>query len=658
MRPHFTRIPPCSNLAVRPGRKVSVAVCFAVVFLFSEAVFVSNPSSSLASNSSKSNDNVHSAPAGLTSLPPAAQSGISAKLGRDLPGYQARAWRGRVEVANAPHKLAVDFTAQGLELRRGSQLWKIALSGYGHGDDLRIVRPAAPRADGNRVEYRRGALTEWYVNGPLGLEQGITLHKRTGKAQGQPLVVALAMEGSLKASVDDNQTGLTLTSGEGQAVLHYGGLSAYDASGRKLPAWLEVKGSRLLLKADDTNARYPVVVDPFVQEAELTASDGIANQEMGASVAVSGNVVVAGAPGCLSCGFTGVAYVFVEGTSGWANMTQTAELTASDGAVNNQFGFAVSISGETIVVGSHGTDGGQGAAYVFVEPATGWTNMTETAKLTASNGKPGQLLGRSVSISGNTVVAGAPGVSLANREQGAAYVFVEPASGWASMTQTAELTASNGVAYQEMGYSVGIDGNTVVAGAPSPIGDENTTPGAAYVFVEPATGWASMTQTAELTGSDTVNGDRLGNFVAISGGTVVAGAPLDTPGSFLQQGAAYVFVEPASGWASMTQTAKLTSSDGTARSYFGRGVAISGDEVVVGAPNQTVDGNTSEGAVYEFTEPATGWVDMTETAELDVLHAGKNDIVGTRVGVDGATIVTGAYGGNKEGAAFVFVDTD
>jgi hypothetical protein len=163
-----------------------------------------------------------------------------------------------------------------------------------------------------------------------------------------------------------------------------------------------------------------------------------------------------------------------------------------------------------------------------------------------------------------------------------------------------------------------------------------------------------MTQTAELTASDGVIGDRLGNFVAISGNTVVAGAPLATIGSHLQQGAAYVFVEPASGWANMTQTAKLTSSDGVPRSYFGRAVAISGSTAVVGAPNQTVGSDTGQGAAYDFVEPAGGWADMTETAELDALHGSDNDEVGSRVGVDGTTAAVGALGGSKRGAVLLF----
>ena len=103
--------------------------------------------------------------------------------------------------------------------------------------------------------------------------------------------------------------------------------------------------------------------------------------------------------------------MFTEPGSGWANMTQTAKLTASDGAAGDDFGYSVSISGNTVVVGASratvGGNSGQGAAYVFTEPGSGWANMTQTAKLTASDGAADDDFGDSVSISGNTVVVGA-----------------------------------------------------------------------------------------------------------------------------------------------------------------------------------------------------------------------------------------------------------
>ena len=232
------------------------------------------------------------------------------------------------------------------------------------------------------------------------------------------------------------------------------------------------------------------------------------------------------------------------------------------------FGASVSISGDTVVVGApetpyNDTVAGPGAAYVFSEPGPVWANMAQTAELTASDGAAGDGFGVSVSISGNTVAVGAPGspddpgtyYSGTDNGPEAAYVFTEPGSGWATMTQTAELTASDGAAEDLFGVSVSISGNTVAVGAPrTPFNLGTYTPGAgvAYVFTEPGSGWANTTQTGELTasdgaaGSDEWGGDAFGVSVSISGNTVVAGAANAMIGENGGQGAAYVFAARAS----------------------------------------------------------------------------------------------------------------
>ena len=184
------------------------------------------------------------------------------------------------------------------------------------------------------------------------------------------------------------------------------------------------------------------------------------------------------------------------------------------------------------------------------------------------------------------------------------------------MTQTAKLTASDGAASDYFGYSVAISGDTVVVGAYYDDIGANTDQGSAYVFVKPESGWADMTQTAKLTASDGAASDYFGSSVAISGDTVVVGAYYDDIGANADQGSAYVFVKPASGWADMTQTAKLTASDGAADDYFGNSVAISGDTVVVGAYDDDIGSNTDQGSAYVFVKPANGWADMTQTAKL------------------------------------------
>jgi len=420
--------------------------------------------------------------------------------------------------------------------------------------------------------------------------------------------------------------------------------------------------SPLLLKAGDARARNPLVTDPWVQLAKLTASDGKPLDQLGWSVAISGNTVVLGAPGTTVDGIDekGAAYVFVQGPGGWANMTQTAKLSTTDGQADDDGGWSVAIDGDTIVLGAAAAvrvyPRKAGAAYVFVKPAGGWTNMTQTAKLTPSDGAPADDFANSVSVSGNTVVAGAPIATVgSNKSQGAAYVFVEPVDGWADMTETAKLTASDGAANNNFGYSVSISGNTVVAGAPNAAVKPNHSRGAAYVFVEPVGGWANMTQTAKLTAAEPKAYNELGRSVSIDGATVVAG----TPQAFGVRGAAYVFLQPEGGWSDVTETAKLTASDGAAQDQLGYSVSISGDTVVGGAPHATIGSNSAQGTAYVFVQPGGGWADMTETAKLTAADGAANDVFGKSVGVSANTAVAGApqfnnQGHKGRGAAYVF----
>jgi hypothetical protein len=352
--------------------------------------------------------------------------------------------------------------------------------------------------------------------------------------------------------------------------------------------------------------------------------------------------------------------------TGWeTTSTFTAKLTASDGASGDTLGASASISsnGGVIVAGAPnamvGANAGQGAAYVFVMPGGGWGDMTQTAKLTASNGASGDGLGTSTGVSsdGKTIVAGAHDVTVgANSDQGAAYVFIRPGSGWATTANfAAELTASDGASGDALGSSIGVSTNglAVVTGAPNAAIGANPTQGAAYVFAKPGSGWATTsTFTAKLTASDGASGDELGTSVGISsnGSTIAAGAPYNSG-----QGAAYVFVKPGPGWVSATQTAKLTASDGAASNYFGNSVSVgsSGISVVAGAPGY----NSNAGAAYIFVKPASGWATTsTFTDKLAAAHGVSGTQFASSVGVsgNGRAIVGGAPGLNSgQGAVSV-----
>jgi hypothetical protein len=429
----------------------------------------------------------------LEGLPAVAQAVISRSLGADQAAFRAArtgsGWRVAAGGVTAVFRRGdVRFGAVGGTL-------SFALAGVGHGGVLRVVRAARPVGVANRVSYRRGGIEEWYAAGPLGLEQGFTLERRSAVGgRAGLLTLALRIAGTLSPRIVRGGPGVVFAAAGGRVVLRYGGLAVSDARGRHLRSWLGLVGGRVLIRVADAGARYPLRVDPII-EAKLSAFDGAASDELGASVAVSGGTVVAGAD-----------------------------------------------------LAKVGLNASQGAVYVFSEPAAGWgSSPPQVTKLTAFDGAAGDDLGLSVAVSGGTVVAGAPFARVgSNGGQGAAYVFSEPAAGWGSSPpQVTKLTASDGAANDELGFSVAVSGGTVVAGAWSAMVGSNASQGAAYVFSEPAAGWGSSPpQVTKLTAFDGAASDLFGVSVAVSGGTVVAGAYLATVGSISRQGAAYVLPSP------------------------------------------------------------------------------------------------------------------
>ena len=376
-------------------------------------------------------------------------------------------------------------------------------------------------------------------------------------------------------------------------------------------------------------------------QTKLTVSDGAGSDYFGHSVAVDGDTAVIGA---YQDDDKGAAYVFTRDSSGvWS---QAAKLTASDGKTGDRFGYSVAVDGDTVVIGAHLDDSNDddndndndvpnsGSAYVFTEPGAGWADSSTAAKLTASDGADDDEFGYSVAVDGDTVVIGARGDES---NKGAAYVFTEPGAGWATATETAKLTASDGADDDEFGYSVAVDGDTVVIGAR---GDESNK-GAAYVFTKPATGWATATA-AKLTASDGAANDEFAYSVAIDGDTVVIGAPGDDDND-TDSGAAYVFTKPGTGWADSSE-AKLTASDGATLDGFGHSVAVDGDTAVVGAHLEDAGPGGIEiqnpGAAYAFTRTLGVW---SEALKLRAPDGSSDDQFGISVAVAGETVLVGAH---------------
>jgi hypothetical protein len=642
--------------------------------------------------------------AASSELPPLAQARISAGVGEDQQGYHASTQSGGFRMENVTHALSAAFTPSGVDFQQGPHRWGMALRAYGYEGALRQAHLTAPTAKANRVEYHRGALTEWYLNGPVGLEQGFTLDRAPGTPNGQPLTLAFTLSGDLSASVDPGGRSVTLRKGAA-AALSYGGLIAVDADSRELPAWLDTTGDQLRIRVDDSDARYPIIIDPFVQAAKLTSvklcdptgvcDDGAQGDQLGFALSISadGSTVVVTAPFKYATSFArGVAYVFLKPSDfegGWSSWPRyKAKLVASDGNTNGLFlGYSADISrdGGTIVVGAPAfvPPGGQvGAAYVFVRPPNGWDTVAQhvqVAKLTPappSGTSYRGSFGLDVAISGDgaTIAVGESDHRLNGVYTGAAYTFLKPATGWVNAVESQKFIGS-GIDESYYGSSVALsdDGRVMIVGATGedPAGGERNDQGTAYVLTRRSNPGApdSYSSVARLVASDGIPYEVFGNAVSADadGSTIVVGAPGDDSDSVPHYGGLYVFRRPAGGWAgnSITQTAKLTASDAsTAIGSIGMAADISVDGNTILATSYPRVGQTAPPAAYFFARPPTGWATATEDTTMgwwDVLPA---DAFGQSAALsgDGRVAVVGAPlqmidASIFRGAAYVFTGT-
>lgn len=327
------------------------------------------------------------APAGLLNLSAAEQAPVSAALGRDLAAYRIR---GSV-AHNAAQQISARFTRSGVSVTSRSARLEMSLEAFGRTSALQALAPASPVASADRVSYARGPVREWWANGPLGLEQGFDIAQRP--AGSGALTLSLAVSGSVRR----DKRAVLLPGG-----LRYAGLRATDARGRSLRAWLQVRDGRILVRVADRGARYPLRIDPTVEQAELTPSDGVGcdgdcGDEFGYSVATSGNTVVVGAPyhAANSQANSGAVYVFQMPAAGWASATQTAELTDSalGGKVELGYSVAISSDGDTIAAGAPAGSQGfrdpngvgtQGTVDVFTTTGAWTSTSTPKARLTVA----------------------------------------------------------------------------------------------------------------------------------------------------------------------------------------------------------------------------------------------------------------------------------
>ncbi|MGH9839289.1 MAG: putative Ig domain-containing protein [Blastocatellia bacterium] len=524
----------------------------------------------------------------------------------------------------------------------------LSLHSLGYGAALQAVGPGKVSGDKQTINLTRySGLQEWYVNGPDGLEHGFTLSEPPpgARQKGVPLRLALQVsEGWLAVASEDGK--LVTLHGAGDEAVEYGKLVVRDKLGINIPARLTVAGEQVVIEAEDSDAVYPLTIDPlFFLQQRLTAADGAMNDYLGYAVALSGNTALVGAPYDDVNGMEqGSAYVFVRNGAIW---TQQARLIAQqDGTSFDYFGIAVALDGNTALVGAVYGPGSanpeQGAVYVFVRGGTTWSQQ---ARLNAGDGQSQDQFGAAVALDGDTALVGAFNhqISSTSGKTGAAYVFVRNGGVWA---QQARLTANDGAADDQFGAAVALDGDTALIGAPADDVGANGNQGSAYLFTRNGASW---TQQQRLNHTLPAANDQFGNAVALGGEKALIGAYLYESDD---RGAVFTFRRSATGW---TQTDRFYAPNPTAGAHFGVSVAMSGDTAVIGASLGLFTPGVDKRSAYVFVNDG----DWEPVRQLGPELGSTNDGFGYAVALDGDTVLTGAYRGDAvasdQGAAFAFV---
>ncbi len=377
-------------------------------------------------------------------------------------------------------------------------------------------------------------------------------------------------------------------------------------------------------------------LDGWGEVQQLLATGGSTGDYFGEFVDISGDTIVVGAP--MANSYAGTAYVFERnegGADNWGQITELSPTTSADS--DARFGWSVAISGDTIVVGAY-YDGtySPGSAYVFGRNQGGPDNWGEVAKITGSDTVDFDRFGYAVDIAVDTIVVGARDHDGEGSGAGAAYVFERNQGGADQWGQVEKLAADDAAENDQFGDSVAIDGESIVVGTPY-VDQNGSNSGTLYLFTRNQNGADNWDQVKELIGGDTETGDCFGDGVAISGHTIVAGAPLNDG-----VGAAYVFARRG---AQARHEQKRLGDDTAGGDLFGSAVAVSGDTLVVGAPYEDQYGDFS-GAAYVLARNEGGETWWGQVTRLPIASSDHYEL-GSAVDIDGDLLVVGAPGGDR-----------
>lgn len=525
----------------------------------------------------------------LADLSPRDQAAVSEAIGRDRAELRMVKTVDGYRATNDAHHLTASFLAQGARLSSGPDQWMLTLHSFGREGALRPVAAAVLTAKANRVEYRRGDLTEWYVNGPAGLEQGFTVASRPAGAAERPLVVEMTGAGLAPKLVGEGM--LALTRPGGGEAFRYGKLAAWDADGRPLPVRMALAEQQVRLTVDDHGARYPVTIDPMFLDYQAPIISWI-------RMAVSGDDSTLLIHDSLGIVYK-TAFIYTRSGTTW---TQQAELAGYDHKSGAVHPVALSADGNTALIGNNASSSHTGAVFVYTRSGTTWS---EPQQLLAPDGQAEDQFGYQVALSadGNTALISAHRV---NNGKGAAYVFTRSGNDWSQQQKidfTGSAPPSADLQFSQV-LALSADGNTALIGTGLPCATYPDSCGA-FAYKRSGTTW---TQEGQLKSANPLFQLQihLGTgptplALSADGNTALVGSVYAD--GIYGEDAVYVFTRSGSTW---SQQQRLTNSYGYG--YFGDPVSLSSDGTiaVVGMP-----GNLGgKGAAIVFKRSASGWYQM------------------------------------------------
>jgi|GEM_PF-1898332 len=459
------------------------------------------------------------------------------------------------------HNVRASFSSSGVDVGvlHERDAVSFQLTAAGHGAHLRDVSLDAVDVQGTQVTYRRGRLDEWYVAGPLGVEQGFTVHAPLDDdVAGQPLQLHLSVDAN-DASLTQSSSRHAMWTTSSGATLRYGDLHAWDAEGAPLDVTMQVTDDHIRLSVDVANATYPVVVDPFfIGYTGLDATDA-GDTNFGTRIAADGNRAVVTTS-------QSSAAVYVLERDANRNWTVGQRIAAPAGAT--RFASSVDITGDRIVVGAPGFTAGAGGAYVFELVNGTWT---ERAYLQVDDADAPNTCGGAVATDGDAI----------------AVVCTDPILG----------TASGGAIYPPI-----------------------LTPEKMYLFTGAGSSWTQ--RDIEPCPSSRVGGNnRFGSAIQMKGNDLIIGASNATISDPTLRigGVVYAYTRSGNTW-SLSQSIKVDTERGSGEypdfemGHFGYALDFDGDRLAISDPYsewEGVDGGEvllfdRVGGVWTYRESVNG----------------------------------------------------